>query len=465
MTPLEPNTQEAEILFTGLNTPPATPASSLCQELLDKIEARTAIVGVAGLGYVGLPFSTAAARAGFSVIGVEPNAEKAALVNAGTSYIGDVATEELAPFVKSGKIVADDNFDRVAEMDVIIICVPTPLTTNLTPDLSYVVAVAESCGKKLRKGQMIALESTTFPGTTEEVLAPILEKASGLTCGTDFFLVYSPERVDPGNQTYDTMNTNKVMGASDDDSRRLGLALYSAIMDTVVTVSSCSVAEMSKIFENTFRAVNIALVNELTLLCDRMGVSIWEVLDAANTKPYGIMPFYPGPGVGGHCIPLDPHYLEWKAKQYDFVTRFISLAGDVNRSMPAFVRSKCVRLLSNKGLALSKAKVLLIGVAYKSNVDDWRESPAIDVWNLLEERGANVRFTDPHVESAIVNDRQRKSVGYTAKDLAWADLVVVTTWHGDLDPAFMMEHADLILDTRGATRHCEVPAGCARVLL
>ncbi|HBY76413.1 MAG TPA: UDP-N-acetyl-D-glucosamine dehydrogenase, partial [Cyanobacteria bacterium UBA11148] len=324
--------------------------------LQEKIKSRTAIVGVVGLGYVGLPFAVEKAKVGYRVLGIEQNPQRVESVNAAQNYITDIKDEDLKAVISSGKLQAILGFDRIPEMDVIVICVPTPLTKNLTPNLSYVENVTQEIAKYLRPGQLVTLESTTYPGTTDEIMRPLLEQTSGLKQGQDFFLAHSPERVDPGNQRYTTKNTSKVVGASDAYSRDVAILFYEQTIEQVVPVSSAKAAELVKVFENTFRAVNIALVNELALLCDRMNLNVWEVLDAANTKPFGIMPFYPGPGVGGHCIPLDPHYLEWKAKEFNFETRFIALAGEINRRMPEFVREKVWRVLNNLGVAPAKAK-------------------------------------------------------------------------------------------------------------
>ena len=333
----------------------------ILEQFRAKILDRSAVVGVVGLGYVGLPFAVEKAKVGFQVIGIEQNPIRAEKVNLAQNYIADVKDEDLEKVVQSGKLVATTGFDRVPEMDAIVCCVPTPLTKNFTPNLSYVESVTHEISKLLRPGQLISLESTTYPGTTDEIMRPVLEEASDLTQGVHFFLAHSPERVDPGNKRYTTNNTNKLVGASDPNSLDAATLFYQQTIETVIPVNSAKAAELAKVFENTFRAVNIALVNELTLLCDRMGIDVWEVLDAANTKPFGIMPFYPGPGVGGHCIPLDPHYLEWKAKEYNFETRFIALAGELNRRMPIFVREKAWRALNHLGVAPSKAKILFIG--------------------------------------------------------------------------------------------------------
>jgi nucleotide sugar dehydrogenase len=420
-------------------------------ELVAKIKDRSAVVGVVGLGYVGLPFAMEKAKVGFHVVGIEQNPVRADKVNRGESYIGDVDSEELRKLVGRGLIHAETDFARVPELDVIVICVPTPLTKNLTPDLQYVERVTREIAARLRPGQLVSLESTTYPGTTEEVMLPILE-SSGLKVERDFFLVHSPERVDPGNKRYTTKNTCKVVGGIGPNSLEVGLAFYSQTVEKVVPVSSAKAAELVKVFENTFRAVNIALVNELALLCDRMGLNVWEVLEAAFTKPFGIMPFWPGPGVGGHCIPLDPHYLEWKAREYNFRTRFIALAGEINRSMPAFVREKIHRLLNNMGLAPSRARVLILGLAYKPDVGDWRESPAIKVIELLQQDGVEVMYYDPYIPSAKKAGLELESVPLTAEVLQKADLVVITTDHRTVDYNFVVQHAQRILDTRYATR-------------
>ena len=432
--------------------------------LQEKIRQRRALVGVIGLGYVGLPFAVEKGKVGFRVLGVEQNPRRAEKVNRGHNYIGDVNDDELQDLVARGRLAADSDFARVGEMDVIVICVPTPLTRNLAPELRYVVDVTRELAKHLRPGQLVTLESTTYPGTTDEVLKPILEEGSGLRAGTDFFLAYSPERVDPGNARYTTKNTNKVVGASDPRSLEAAKTFYGETILKVEPVSSAAAAEMCKVFENTFRAVNIALVNEFTLLCDRMGLDVWEVLDAANTKPFGIMPFYPGPGVGGHCIPLDPHYLEWKAKEYNFSTHFIALAGELNRSMPGFVLEKAVRLLNRGGLAVSRSRVLLMGIAYKKDLDDWRESPALEVRRLLIEAGAEVVFADPHVPEIEVGGERLLAVESSDAEVAAADLVVITTDHSVVDYPRLVDAARLVFDTRGVTRHFDVdPAKVVRL--
>lgn len=422
------------------------------ESIKDKIKNHTATLSVVGLGYVGLPFAVEKAKVGFSVVGIEQNPIRAEKVNLADNYISDVKDEELKQVVASGKLKAVTNFDNVADSDAIVICVPTPLTKNLTPNLSYIESVTREIANHLRPGQLITLESTTYPGTTDEVIKPILEEVSGLKQGEDFFLAHSPERVDPGNKRYTTHNTNKVVGASDANSLDVAVLFYQQTILNIVPVSNAKVAELVKVFENTFRAVNIALVNELAILCDRMNLNVWEVLDAANTKPFGIMPFYPGPGVGGHCIPLDPHYLEWKAKEFNFNTHFIALAGEVNRQMPEFVRHKTWRVLNQKGISVSKSQILTIGAAYKKDIEDWRESPAIVVMEYLLEDGASLFYHDPYVPSLNIGERTLSSVELTDDVIASADLILILTDHSQIDYYHLVEKAQAVLDTRGVTR-------------
>jgi len=429
-----------------------TTTDALLEALKEKISRRTAVVGVVGLGYVGLPFAVEKAKVGFRVLGVEQNPSRVQKVNRGESYIGDVGVEELKEVVAKGLLSAETGFERVPEMDVIVIAVPTPLTRNLTPDLQYVERVTREIAKRLRPGQLVSLESTTYPGTTEEVMLPILEE-SGLKVEEDFFLVHSPERVDPGNRRYTTKNTTKVVGGIGPRSLEAGVHFYGQTIERVVPVSSAKAAEMVKVFENTFRAVNIALVNELAMLCDRMGLNVWEVLDAAFTKPFGIMPFYPGPGVGGHCIPIDPHYLEWKAKEYNFNTHFIALAGEINRRMPEFTVEKALRLLAQEGIPVRGAKVLVLGVAYKRDVADHRESPAIEVIRGLKRLGAEVAYHDPLIPSFQDHGLRMESVPLSEDLLASQDLVIVATDHSNFDYDGLVRRAKRVLDTRGATRH------------
>ena len=425
------------------------------ERLKEKIRNHTAIVSVIGLGYVGLPFAVEKAKVGFSVIGIEQNLVRAKKVNQAENYISDVKDEELKQVVESGKLKAFTGFETISSVDTIVICVPTPLTKNLTPNLSYVESVTKEVARRLKPGQLITLESTTYPGTTDELMKPILEEISGLKQGEDFFLAHSPERVDPGNKRYTTQNTNKIVGASDSNSLDVATLFYQQTILNVVPVSSAKAAELVKVFENTFRAVNIALANELAMLCDRLQLNVWEVLDAANTKPFGIMPFYPGPGVGGHCIPLDPHYLEWKAKEFNFNTHFIALAGEVNRKMPQFVREKIWRILNYRGIAPSKANVLVMGVAYKKDLGDWRESPAIEIINFLLQDRVNVVYHDPYVPNISIAGQDFSSVELTDISIAVADLVLITTDHTQIDYVYVVENAQAVLDTRGVTRHLD----------
>ena len=436
-------------LASNLPTDSTHPPLDTLEQLL---LTRSATVGVVGLGYVGLPFAIEKTKVGFNVIGIEQNPRRAERVNQADSYIDDVTSEMLDQAISNGKLRAISHFDTIPEMDVIVICVPTPLTKNLTPNLSYVESVAQEIGVRLRPGQLVALESTTYPGTTDDVIRPILEQKSGLKQGQDFFLAHSPERVDPGNQRYTTQNTNKIVGASDTLSLRAAKLFYQQTISRVVPVSSAKTAELVKVFENTFRAVNIALVNELALLCDRLDLDVWEVLDAANTKPFGIMPFYPGPGVGGHCIPIDPHYLEWKAKEVNFNTRFIALAGEINRRMPSFARSKAFRVLNQLGIAPSKAKILIVGVTYKKDLADWRESPAIEIMKFLLKDQVALRYHDPYISNISVAGQNFSSVPLTNAEIAQADLVLIATDHSCIDYENLVEQAQAVLDTRGATR-------------
>lgn len=424
---------------------------TILHELKEKIINRKAVIGVIGLGYVGLPFAVEKAKVGFQVIGIEQNPVRSERVNNADNYISDVKDDDLKQVVSDGKLKAVTGFGVVPEIDVLVICVPTPLTKNLTPDLSYVEGVTKGIAKWLRPGQLVTLESTTYPGTTDEIMRPLLEE-TGLRQGVDFFLAHSPERVDPGNKRYTTKNTNKVVGASDPNSLTVAKLFYEQTIDHVVPVNSAKAAELVKVFENTFRAVNIALVNELALLCDRMGIDVWEVLDAANTKPFGIMPFYPGPGVGGHCIPIDPHYLEWKAKEFNFDTHFIALAGEINRKMPEFVREKTCRVLNKLGVAPSRAKVLILGVAYKKDLGDWRESPAIHVMTQLLEDGVEIAYHDSFVPEIYIQGQKFNSVPLNNDTLASYELVIITTDHSDIDYHNLVSHASAVLDTRGVTR-------------
>lgn len=420
-------------------------------QLLEKIQSKSITVGVIGLGYVGLPFLVEKAKANLKVIGVDYNPQRVAAVTRGESYIHDVSNEELSAVVQQGWITATTHFDLVPEMDVIVICVPTPLDKNLCPDLQYVINVTEQIAQHLRPGQLISLESTTYPGTTEEVMQPILEK-TGFVTGFDFFLAHSPERVDPGNRQFNTKNINKIVGGVNPNSLKAAEAFYRLAIDQVIPVSNARTAELAKVYENTYRAVNIALANEMALLCDKMHLNVWEVLDAAFTKPFGIMPFYPGPGVGGHCIPVDPHYLEWKAREYNFQTRFIALAGEINRQMPDFVVSKTIRALNARKKSLNGSRILMLGMSYKKDVSDWRESPAITIYSLLKAEGAVMQYHDAWVPEIQIAEELIHSVELTDAQIQSVDLVLITTGHSGVDYARVIQHAELVLDTMGITR-------------
>jgi UDP-N-acetyl-D-glucosamine dehydrogenase len=419
--------------------------------LQEKISAKSARVGIIGLGYVGLPLAVAFAEAGLKVLGFDVQQKRVDLVNRGKSYISDTSDARLAAVVDKKLLEATTEQSRLGEVDAICICVPTPLTKTKEPDLSYVVHESEEIAKHLKSGQLVALESTTYPGTTREVVLPILEK-SGLKCGQDFYLAFSPERVDPGNKRYNINNTPKVVGGIDAESTELGAQLYKQIAETVVPVSSPEVAEMTKIFENVFRSVNIALVNELAQLCERIGISVWEVINAAATKPFGYMPFYPGPGIGGHCIPLDPYYLANKARELDFHTRFIELAAEINERMPYHTTARIMEALDERGQSLKGAKVLVLGAAYKKDSDDFRESPALKLIELLREKGAEVSYHDPYLPTVKLSKGEMKSVALTKENLASADCVVIATDHSFYKMDEVISQAKLVFDARGATR-------------
>jgi UDP-N-acetyl-D-glucosamine dehydrogenase len=425
------------------------------ETLRDKIRSRTARTGVVGLGYVGLPLAVELAKAGFHASGIDLDARKVEAITAGRSYIPDVATSDVAALRSSGRLDATTDFAVVHELDTINICVPTPLRKTRDPDMSYIVAAVEAIASHLHPGLLVCLESTTYPGTTEEVVQPLLE-ATGLKAGRDFFLAFSPERVDPGNVTYQTHNVPKVVGGITPECAQLAGALYGSAIETIVPVSSTRVAEMVKLLENTFRAVNIGLVNELALMCDRMDIDVWEVVDAAKTKPFGFMAFYPGPGLGGHCIPIDPFYLSWKARQSGFDPRFIELAGHINGGMPHYVVDKVAEALNTKRKSINGSKVLIAGVAYKRDIDDVRESPALDVMGLLHARGATVSYVDPHVADVHARDWSGQfditgaSVGRGA--FGQYDCIVVITDHTAFDYDAMVAEADLIVDTRNAIK-------------
>jgi UDP-N-acetyl-D-glucosamine dehydrogenase len=426
-----------------------------------RIDDRSAAVGVAGLGYVGLPLAIEFAKAGFQVSGIDPDAERVGRVHRGESYVGDVRSEDLRAVVESGRLAARTSWDDVGALDAIVICVPTPFNANREPDLSFIRAATDEIGRRLRPGQLVVLESTTYPGTTEEVLVPILSRG-GLRVGHDFCVAYSPERVDPGNRDYHVANTPKLVGGVTPLCTALATALYEKAVVKVVPVSSPRVAETAKLLENIFRNVNIALVNELAMLCDRMGISVWEVVEAAGTKPFGFMSFQPGPGVGGHCIPVDPVYLAWKAKEYDFYTNFITLAAEVNANMPYFVVEKLLRLLVARGARVLGSRVLVLGVTFKRDVADVRNSPALKLLDLLREHGIDAFYHDPLIPRLQLKGATLESVALTPEALAACTCVVVHTDHAGFDYEWIVQHAGLVLDTRNATR--DVKAGREKVV-
>ena len=419
------------------------------QRLLDKISDRTAVIGVVGLGYVGLPLAVEFARAGFKVIGFDVSKRVTDMLNGGTSHIQDVPSADLAEVVGKKLFEATTDPKRIKEMDCVSIAVPTPLVKTRDPDMSYVVAATATIAEFAHPGMLVVLESTTYPGTTRELMQPKLE-AAGLKIGTDVFLAFSPERVDPGNPTWHTKNTPKVVGGITAACTQVASALYQSCLDTIVPVSSTETAELVKLLENTFRSVNIGLVNEMAIVCDKLGVNVWEVIDAAATKPFGFMKFTPGPGIGGHCIPLDPHYLAWKMRTLNYKTRFIDLASEINSAMPDLVASKVALALNDDRKAVQGSRVLVLGVAYKRDIDDMRESPALDVIRLLEERGAEVTYHDPHVARYTEDGHARSSVALTDDTLASADAVVIVTDHSSVDYQRLVDRASLVIDTRNA---------------
>lgn len=425
------------------------------KNLLKKIENRTIIAGVVGLGYVGLPLAVEKAKAGFKTIGFDVQSVKVDMVNEGHNYIGDVVDADLEQLVKNGNLSATADFSFIKDVDFIAICVPTPLDEHQEPDISYVRDSSMEVAKYLKPGTMVVLESTTYPGTTEELIKPILEKGSGLKCGEDFYLGFSPERVDPGNLIYKTKNTPKVVGAIGEDAMEVISAMYRAVLDgDVFTVSSPAIAEMEKILENTYRNINIGLINELARLCNEMGISVWEVIDAAKTKPYGFQAFYPGPGLGGHCIPLDPYYLTWKAREYGFHTTLIENSMIINDGQPQYCVERAMHILNRYKKAINGAKVLVLGVAYKQDIDDYRESPAIRVIDELKKVGAVVEYYDPWVKEYRENGRVVKGIKeLTPKSISDYDLVMITTAHTDVDYEMVQANAKAIFDTKNVTKN------------
>jgi UDP-N-acetyl-D-glucosamine dehydrogenase len=438
------------------------PLPPAAQDLLRRIESRSATVGVIGLGYVGLPLAVEFAKAGFSTIGFDVDPGRVAKVNGGRSYVGDVPDAEIRPLIASGKLRASEPGDDIGRCDAISICVPTPLRKSKDPDISYIVAATREVSQRVRTGQLVVLESTTYPGTTTEVLLPELERR-GMKAGVDFFLAFSPERVDPGNPVYNTKNTPKVIGGVTAACRRLTYALYSTAVDRVVPVSSPEAAEMVKLLENTFRSVNIGLVNEMAIMCRKLGCDVWEVIEAAATKPFGFMPFFPGPGLGGHCIPIDPLYLSWKLKTLNYNARFIELAGEVNSHMPDHVAELAALALNAARRSVNGSRVLVLGVAYKRNVSDYRESPALDIMELLRKQGADVAYSDPHVPELRLDGHGMTSVACDERQLASADLVIVVTDHAAFDPKLIAGSSKLVLDTRNLLKGLSGPARIVRL--
>ena len=427
------------------------------QQLLKKIEEKSITVGVVGLGYVGLPLAVEKAKAGFKTIGFDVQDEKVKLVNEGHNYIGDVVDSDLKELVESKMLTATTDFSFVKDVDFVAICVPTPLDTHQQPDISYVKSSTEAISKYLTKGTMVVLESTTYPGTTEELIKPILEEGSGLKCGEDFYLGFSPERVDPGNLIYKTKNTPKVVGAIGKDATEVIATMYRAVLEgDVYEVSSPAIAEMEKILENTYRNINIGLVNELTMLCNKLGISMWEVVDAAKTKPYGFQAFYPGPGLGGHCIPLDPYYLSWKAREYGFHTSMIENSMMINDQMPEYCVERASKILNRHGKAMNGAKVLVVGVAYKQDIDDYRESPALRVIEVLKREMANVEFYDPWIsEYKYKGEKYQGLKDITPEVIASYDLVMITAAHTNVDDDMIQKNAVAIFDTKNVMKNIE----------
>jgi UDP-N-acetyl-D-glucosamine dehydrogenase len=419
--------------------------------ILDKIQKKRCGVAIIGLGYVGLPLAVEFAVSGFKVLGFDVVEEKVELINAGKNYIKDVPDDLLQELVSKGSLRATTDFSSLADQDAISICVPTPLSKTGDPDMSYIMGALGEVKKYLHNGHIVVLESTTYPGTTEEVLQPELEK-SGLKAGEDFFLAFSPERIDPGNEIFGAKNTPKVIGGVTPNCTKVSAHLYAQVIDKVVSVNSCRAAEMVKLLENTFRSINIGLVNELAIMCDLLEVDVWEVIDAAATKPFGYMPFYPGPGLGGHCIPVDPSYLSWKMRSLNYRTRFIDLAVDINRGMPGYVVAKVVNALNSQGKCLNGSKILVLGVAYKPDIEDIRESPALDVIRLLRKKGGHVTYHDPYVPTICYDSICMQSTDLTESILREHDCAVIATDHSGIDYEWILHNSSLVLDTRNATK-------------
>lgn len=423
-------------------------------ELLRKIKNKELTAGVVGLGYVGLPLAVEKAKAGFKTVGFDVQESKVDMVNAGHNYIGDVVDEELSKLIETGMLSATNDFSFIKDVDFVAICVPTPLDSHQQPDINYVRSSAELIAKYMKVGTIVVLESTTYPGTTEELLKPILEKGSGLECGKDFYLGFSPERVDPGNAVYKTKNTPKVVGGIGKDAVDVIAAVYEAVLDSdVFKASSPAVAEMEKILENTYRNINIGLANEMAILCNKMGIDYWEVVDAASTKPYGFQPFYPGPGLGGHCIPLDPYYLSWKAREYGFHTSMIESSMMVNDKMPEYCVERAARILNEKKKPLNGSKVLVLGVAYKADIDDYRESPALDLIDIFKRRGADVDFYDPYISEYKYHGELHKGLDSVDGTLIGRyDLIVIAASHSNVDYDMINKNASSVFDTKNAMK-------------
>lgn len=430
--------------------------------LLEKIKNKQAKVGIIGLGYVGLPLAVELAGVGFEVTGIDIDQRKINSIMKGISYIQDVPSAELKNLVKEKKLKATADFSVLKKLDTVNICVPTPLRKSKDPDISYIIAATKEIAKYLHQGQLIILESTTYPGTTEEVMLPMLQE-TGLKGGKDFHLAFSPERVDPGNPQFNTRNITKVVGGYSPECTELAVALYSCAIEKVHPVSSTRVAETVKLLENTFRSVNIGMVNEIAIICDKLGINVWEVIDAAATKPFGFMPFYPGPGIGGHCIPLDPHYLSWRVRLEGYEAKFIELAGQINRSMPEFVVNKIADALNKKSQALNGSRIMVLGVAYKKDIDDVRESPALDLIKLLGKKGAKVEYHDPFIDDLTHEGLKMRSIPLTEANVKKTDCIVIVTNHSQFDYKWLVDKAKLIIDTRNATKFIDPPANVLKI--
>ncbi len=426
------------------------------EQLKTKIEKKTAVIGVIGLGYVGLPLAVEFGQAGFSIVGIDVDQHKVDLLNKGESYIQDVPTEDVAQLVREGRLKATTDFSALEQIDTVSICVPTPLRKSKDPDISYIMAAVEGIVKYLHTGQLIILESTTYPGTTDEAILPELLK-TGLEVGTDFHLAFSPERVDPGNPHYHTRNTPKVIGGVTPQCSEIAKLLYEQAIGTVIPVSSTKSAELVKLLENTFRSVNIGLVNEIAVMCDKLDVDVWEVIDAAATKPFGFMPFYPGPGLGGHCIPIDPYYLAWKMKTLNYNARFIELAGEINASMPDYVIAKVVDALNNAQKSVKGSRILILGIAYKKDINDVRESPALDIFKLLKQKGAELYYNDPFIPQFSEDTLIVTSSELSEDLLESMDCAVLATNHSSYDNQWLVDHSRIFIDTRNATKNVVDP--------